>query len=85
MTYNGQKLNKLEQFEIRVYRHHKAHKNDILNDQITYNDRTLYIMWIGKVPKYRYHKNRNKKETLIEKWSVLQMKGTNKLQEFMEK
>ena len=39
-THKGPKLNTLEQFQI--YRHHKTHtKNDILNDQITY-DHILY-------------------------------------------
>ena len=28
--------NTLEQF--KIYKHHKIHKNEILNDQITYND-----------------------------------------------
>ena len=33
-THNSPKLNTLEEFE--------THKNEILNDQITYNDHILY-------------------------------------------
>jgi hypothetical protein len=39
-THKEPKLNTLEKFEI--YKHHKKYKNEMLSDQIIYNDHTLY-------------------------------------------
>ena len=39
-AHNGPTLNTLEQF--RIYKHHKTHRKEILNDQTTYNDYALY-------------------------------------------
>ena len=41
-THRGLKLYTLEKFEI--YKHHKTHKNEVLNGQITNNDHICYFI-----------------------------------------
>ena len=49
---NGPKFNKIEQFKIHT--HHKTQKNEMLNDQLTY-DPILYDITQQQDPHYKLH------------------------------